>query len=191
MPASDTTKREIHSRLRYQGIERAGKATNPDHLYTTVTRGEAAPGRTYWEHNGLDFHLGELRGFEMTFKLWPVIGAPFYIGSRKLIMGNALVNPIAGAVWVIDSQPERREANEIMIEMFREELVECGYDLDTLPMVVQYNKRDLPDALPIDTLRTMVGAPGAPEHEAIATMGVGVFDTLKSAARLVLMSLRK
>jgi hypothetical protein len=191
MPAIDYTAREIRSRVLYLGAERVGKATNLDHIYVKTGPGrDETPGRDYWEEHGLEMTLGEIRGFKNKLHLWPVVGAPFYGSSRKLLMGHPGPDGIAGIVWVVDSSPERLEANEIMAEMFREELVECGFDPARLPIVLQYNKRDVPSAIAIDQLHARFNPTGAPEFEAIATGGVGVFDCVKMIAKLVLTQLR-
>jgi signal recognition particle receptor subunit beta len=94
-------------------------------------------------------------------------------------------------VFVADSQIERMEANIESLENLKLNLVEQGYDLDKTPYVVQYNKRDLPNAAPLDEIRKVLNPVGVPEFEACATTGPGVFETLKSVARLVLRDLKQ
>ena len=111
-------------------------------------------------------------------------GQVFYDASRKLILKG-----VDGVVFVADSQIERMEANIESLENLRTNLAEQGYDLDKIPYVIQYNKRDLPNAAPIEELRELLNPTKVPEFEACATTGVGVFDTLKAVAKLVLTEL--
>ena len=98
---------------------------------------------------------------------------------------------VDGVVFVVDSQIERMEANLESLENLEDNLIEQGYDLGSLPFVIQYNKRDLSNILSIEELREMFNPTGVPEFEARATSGEGVFDTLKGIARKVLIELKK
>ncbi len=135
----------------------------------------------------LPLSLGEIRGFKTRFHLYTVPGQVFYDASRKLILKG-----VDGVVFVADSQIERMEANIESLENLRTNLAEQGYDLDKLPYVVQYNKRDLPER------RDGRGAAPAAQPDATSPTsrpsrrtGVGVFDTLKAVAKLVLTELKK
>jgi signal recognition particle receptor subunit beta len=110
----------------------------------------------------------------------------FYDASRKLILKG-----VDGVVYVADSQIERMEANIESLENLRTNLQEQGYNLDKLPYVVQYNKRDLPNVAPVDQLRELLNPTKVPDFEASATTGTGVFDTLKAVAKAVLTELKK
>jgi signal recognition particle receptor subunit beta len=134
----------------------------------------------------LPLSLGEIRGFKTRFHLYTVPGQVFYDASRKLILKG-----VDGVVFVADSQIERMEANLESIDNLRINLAEQGYDLDRIPYVVQYNKRDLPNSASVDELRRALNPRAVPDFEATATTGVGVFDTLKMVAKLVLQELRK
>ena len=94
-------------------------------------------------------------------------------------------------VFVADSQIERMEANLESIENLQGNLAEQGYSLDKLPFVIQYNKRDLPNIAPVEELRELMNPSGLPDYEAVASKGVGVFDTLKAVAKSVLTELRR
>src|SRR4029079_19165093 len=109
-----------------------------------------------------------------------------YDASRKLILKG-----VDGVVFVADSQIERMEANIESLENLRLNLTEQGYDLDKLPYVIQYNKRDLPNAAPMEQLRPVLNPTKVPEFEACATSGAGVFDTLKAVAKAVLTELKR
>ena len=96
-----------------------------------------------------------------------------------------------GVVFVGDSQMERMEANIESLDNLRTNLAEQGYDLDKLPYVVQYNKRDLPNASPLNELEETLNPTKVQSFEAVAPKGIGVFETLKSVAKLVLTELKK
>jgi mutual gliding-motility protein MglA len=96
---------------------------------------------------------------------------------------------VDGLVFVADSQAERMDANIAALENLYENLLDYGYDATQLPIVLQWNKRDLPNALPVEELRRQLNPMGLSEFEAVATTGVGVFDTLKAVSKLVLKSL--
>ena len=113
-------------------------------------------------------------------------GQVFYDASRKLILKG-----VDGVVFVADSQVERMEANIESFENLRTNLGEQGYDLNRIPNVVQYNKRDLPNAVTIEELRESLNPRSVPEFQAVAPTGVGVFDTLKAVAKLVLTELKR
>ena len=134
----------------------------------------------------LPLSLGEIRGFKTRFHLYTVPGQVFYDASRKLILKG-----VDGMVFVVDSQIERMEANIESLDNLRINLAEQGYDLDKLPYVVQYNKRDLPNVAPIEQLRDLLNPTRVPDFEASATTGVGVFDTLKAVAKAVLRELQR
>jgi len=98
---------------------------------------------------------------------------------------------VDGVVFVADSQVERMDANIESVENLKENLMEQGYDLAKLPYVMQYNKRDLPNVVPVTEFKGVLNADGVPDYEAVATDGIGVFETLKAVVRLVLIELKK
>jgi mutual gliding-motility protein MglA len=134
----------------------------------------------------LPLALGEIRGFKTRFHLYTVPGQVFYDASRKLILKG-----VDGVVFVADSQIERMEANVESVENLRLNLAEQGYSMDQTPCVIQYNKRDLPNAAPLDEMRGLLNSTGLPDFEACATDGKGVFETLKAVARSVLRDLKQ
>jgi signal recognition particle receptor subunit beta len=134
----------------------------------------------------LPLALGQIRGFKTRFHLYTVPGQVFYDASRKLILKG-----VDGVVFVADSQIERMEANVESLDNLRINLADQGYDLDKLPCVVQYNKRDLPNAAPLAEMKRLLNPNGVPDFEACATVGKGVFETLKAVARGVLRDLRQ
>jgi len=134
----------------------------------------------------LPLDLGTVRGFRTRFHLYTVPGQVYYDASRKLILRG-----VDGVVFVADSQEERVDANIEAIDNLVANLQEHGYDLHQIPYVLQLNKRDLPNALPVETLKKELMRRKEPVFEAIANQGVGVFETLKEIARQVLTELRK
>src|SRR5882762_8075374 len=134
----------------------------------------------------LPLSLGEIRGFKTRFHLYTVPGQVFYDASRKLILKG-----VDGVVFVADSQIERMEANIESLDNLRMNLEEQGYNLDKIPYVVQYNKRDLPNSAPMDELKKVLNPTNVPEFEAVAPKGEGVYETLKAIARLILTELKK
>src|SRR5712672_542730 len=185
--------REINCKLVYYGPGLGGKTTNLEHIYGKVspnTRGKMISLATETERtlffDFLPVDLGTIRGFKTRFHLYTVPGQVFYDASRKLILKG-----VDGVVFVADSQIERMEANIESLDNLRLNLTEQGYDLDKLPYVIQYNKRDLPNAAPLDQLRNVLNPTKVQEFEACATSGVGVFDTLKAVAKAVLTELKR
>lgn len=134
----------------------------------------------------LPLALGEIRGFKVRFHLYTVPGQVFYDASRKLILKG-----VDGVVFVADSQVERMEANIESLENLKENLMEHGYNLNDLPFIIQYNKRDLPNVVSLEELREALNERKVPDFEACATTGVGVFETLKSIAKEILIVLKK
>jgi hypothetical protein len=132
----------------------------------------------------LPVDLGTIRGFKTRFHLYTVPGQVYYNASRRLILKG-----VDGIVFVADSQAERMDANLASMQNLYENLAEYGYDPRQLPMVLQYNKRDLPNRIPADELRTQLNPGGLEEYEAVATQGEGVFDTLRAVSKQVIKSL--
>lgn len=185
--------REINCKLVYYGPGLCGKTTNLQYIYNKTApeaKGKMISLATEQERtlffDFLPLSLGEIRGFRTRFHLYTVPGQVFYDASRKLILKG-----VDGVIFVADSQIERMEANIESLENLRTNLAEQGYSLDKLPFVVQYNKRDLPSAAPVEELRNLLNPTGVPDFEACAAKGEGVFDTLKAVAKLVLTELKK
>jgi signal recognition particle receptor subunit beta len=185
--------REINVKLVYYGPGLCGKTTNLHYIYKKTNpeaKGKMISLATETERtlffDFLPLALGEIRGFKTRFHLYTVPGQVFYDASRKLILKG-----VDGVVFVADSQVERMEANAESMDNLRINLDEQGYDLDKIPLVVQYNKRDLPNVAPAPEMEKLLNPRGLPAFEAVATTGVGVFDTLKNLAKQVLFELKK
>ena len=185
--------REINCKIVYYGPGLCGKTTNLQHIYTKTNpdlKGKMISLATETERtlffDFLPLALGQIRGFKTRFHLYTVPGQVFYDASRKLILKG-----VDGVVFVADSQIERMEANVESLDNLRINLAEQGYDLDKLPYVVQYNKRDLPNAAPLAEMKRLLNPRGVPAFEACASAGKGVFETLKAVARGVLQDLKQ
>src|SRR5688500_15972061 len=185
--------REINCKLVYYGPGLCGKTTNLQYIYERTNpeaKGKMISLATETERtlffDFLPLALGEIRGFKTRFHLYTVPGQVFYDASRKLILKG-----VDGVVFVADSQIARMEANLESLENLRNNLAEQGYSLDSIPYVIQYNKRDMPGIMPVEELRQELNPKGSPDFEGIAPQGVGVFDTLKAVAKLVLQELKK
>ena len=185
--------REINCKIVYYGPGLCGKTTNLQYIYNKTNpdaKGKMISLATETERtlffDFLPLALGEIRGFKTRFHLYTVPGQVFYDASRKLILKG-----VDGVVFVADSQIERMEANVESVENLRLNLAEQGYSMDQTPCVIQYNKRDLPNAAPLDEMKNLLNPTGLSDFEACATDGKGVFETLKAVARSVLRDLKQ
>ena len=185
--------REINCKIVYYGPGLCGKTTNIQYIYEKTN--PSAKGKLislatetdrtlFFDFMPLD--LGTIQGFKTRFHLYTVPGQVFYDASRRLILKG-----VDGVIFVADSQESRLDANAEAIQNLKENLKAHGYDIMQVPYVLQLNKRDLPTAVPTDRLVEALRVKNEPVFEAIATTGVGVFDTLKAMARMVLMNLRQ
>jgi signal recognition particle receptor subunit beta len=184
--------REINCKIVYYGPGLCGKTTNLQYIFEKTSpsaKGKMISLATETERtlffDFMPIELGEIRGFKVRFHLYTVPGQVFYDASRKLILKGC-----DGVIFVADSQPERLEANQESVENLNVNLAEYGIRLDSVPYVVQYNKRDLPNVVAIDEIRATLNPLGVPDFEASARTGVGVFETLKGLAKLVLGRLK-
>ncbi len=185
--------REINCKVVYYGPGLCGKTTNLQLIYGKTNpelKGKMISLATETERtlffDFLPLALGQIRGFKTRFHLYTVPGQVFYDASRKLILKG-----VDGVVFVADSQVERMEANVESLDNLKINLREQGYELEKIPYVIQYNKRDLPNAAPLEDMRQLLNPGGVPEFEACATTGEGVFETLKCVAKLVLTDIKQ
>ena len=185
--------REINCKIVYYGPGLCGKTTNLQFVYQKTApeaKGKMISLATETERtlffDFLPLALGEIRGFKTRFHLYTVPGQVFYDASRKLILKG-----VDGVVFVVDSQEERMDANSESLDNLRDNLEEQGYDLNKLPFVIQYNKRDLPNLIPVEELRREFNRTGVPDFEACAATGNGVFETLKAVAKLILVDMKR
>jgi len=187
--------REINCKIVYYGPGLCGKTTNLQYIYDKSNPGSKGKlislatetDRTLF-FDFLPLDLGTVRGFKTRFHLYTVPGQVFYDASRKLILKG-----VDGVIFVADSQVERMDANVEAIENLKLNLKSQGYDLLTIPYVLQLNKRDLPNVAPAEEMTRLLLQKNPPEPvvEAVAAKGTGVFETLKSVAKLVLADLTR
>ena len=185
--------REINCKLVYYGPGLCGKTTNLQYIYKRVdpnSKGKLISLATETERtlffDFLPLELGSIRGFKTRFHLYTVPGQVFYDASRKLILKGA-----DGVIFVADSQMERMESNIESLENLEHNLQEQGLNIEKIPFVLQYNKRDLPNSVSIEELQKALNSRNVPSFEAIAYQGMGVFETLKAVAKLVLIEMKQ
>ncbi len=184
--------KEINCKLVYYGPGLGGKTTNIQYIYqktSSQNKGQMITLNTENERtlffDFLPLDLGEIRGFKTRFHLYTVPGQVFYEASRKLILRG-----VDGLVFVADSQVERMEANLESYQGLERNLAEQGYDVTKVPMVMQWNKRDLPNIVPVEDLQYQLNKKKFPAFEAVATTGQGVFETLKMVSKSVLLNIK-
>jgi signal recognition particle receptor subunit beta len=185
--------REINCKIVYYGPGLCGKTTNLQYIFKRMnpeSRGKMISLATETERtlffDFLPLSLGEIRGFKTRFHLYTVPGQVFYDASRRLILRG-----VDGVVFCADSQLTRMDANVESLENLRINLREQGYDGDRMPLVLQYNKRDLPQVASVSELHALLNYRNSPEFESVAPMGTGVFETLKAIIKLILIDLKK
>ncbi|MGE0159350.1 MAG: ATP/GTP-binding protein [Gemmatimonadales bacterium] len=183
--------REINCKIVYYGTGLGGKTTNLEYIYSRVnpdTKGKMISLATESERtlffDFLPIDLGEVRGFKTRFHLYTVPGQVYYNASRRLILKG-----VDGLVFVADSQASRAEANIEAMHNLYENLETYGYELEKIPFAIQYNKRDMPNILPVTELRAQINPMGVPDFEGTAVQGKGVFETLSCVSKLVVQSL--
>jgi signal recognition particle receptor subunit beta len=183
--------REINCKVVYYGSGLGGKTTNLEYVYSRVNpdqKGKMISLATETERtlffDFLPIDLGEIRGFKTRFHLYTVPGQVYYNASRRLILKG-----VDGIIFVADSQGSRLEANIEAMHNLYENMESYGYDIETIPFVIQYNKRDLPEIMSLDELRAVLNPMGVADFEAVAIEGEGVFQTLSAVSKLVVKSL--
>ncbi len=184
--------KEVNCKIVYYGPGLGGKTTNIQHVYKKTSgdsKGKMVSLNTDNERtiffDFLPLDLGEIRGFRTRFHLYTVPGQVFYESSRKLILRG-----VDGIVFVADSQVERMEDNVASLKSLIDNLEDHGYDVSTIPLIMQWNKRDLPNIVSVEEMSNILNKYDSPEFSAQAVSGEGVFETLKMASKLVLMNLK-
>ena len=185
--------REINCKIVYYGPGLCGKTTNLQYIYRKMnpdSRGKMISLATETERtlffDFLPLSMGEIRGFKTRFHLYTVPGQVFYDASRRLILRG-----VDGVVFCADSQLTRMDSNVESLDNLKINLREQGYDPDRIPLVMQYNKRDVNGVGSVAELHALLNYRNVPEFEAVATTGVGVFETLKAVIKLVLIDLKR
>jgi len=184
--------REINCKIVYYGTGLGGKTTNLKYIHSQlapITRGELISLATETERtlffDFLPLDLGSVQGFKTRFSLYTVPGQVEYNASRKLIL-----NGVDGIIFVADSDVMRSKDNIDSLQNMIENLAEYSLTLDNIPWVLQYNKRDLANAMPIERMERELNQRQIPSFEAVASEGLGVFATLKAISKLILNRLQ-
>jgi signal recognition particle receptor subunit beta len=184
--------REISAKIVYYGPGLSGKTTSLQRVYDFVrpeNRGQMISLNTEGDRtlffDFLPLKIEQVRGLSLRLQLYTVPGQIFYDATRKLVLNGA-----DGVVFVADSQPAAMDRNLESMQNLRENLEELGIDLDHFPFVIQYNKRDLPNVLPVPELRRALNPRGVPDFETVAERGLNVMPALKEITRLVVVDLR-
>jgi len=183
--------REITFKIVYYGTGLGGKTTNLKVIYNKVSpdqKGKMISLATEMDRtlffDFLPMDIGSVKGFKTKFQLYTVPGQIYYNASRKLILKG-----VDGIVFVADSQVERFEDNIESIDNLLENLQEHNLKIEDIPFVLQYNKRDLPNISSLDDLQKSINPWNVPYFEAVATQGIGVFETLKAVSKMILQRL--
>jgi hypothetical protein len=183
--------KEITCKIVYYGPGRCGKTSNLQYVYSKIPESKKSSmvslaterDRTLF-FDFLPLDLGEIAGYKTRVQLYTVPGQVFYNSTRKLVLQGA-----DGVVFVADSQLDLWQENKESVVNLRDNLTALGMDPYKIPLVMQYNKRDLPNILPVAEMDKGLNYRQAPHFEAVATQGIGVFDSLKAISALVLQSL--
>jgi hypothetical protein len=185
--------REINCKIVYYGPGLCGKTTNIQWIHEQASpekRGKLVSLATETDRtlffDFLPLDMGTVKGFKVRFHLYTVPGQVFYDASRKLILRGC-----DGVIFVADSQRARLEANIESIANLATNLKDNGFDIRTIPYVLQLNKRDMPSAAPVAEMERLLRFRSEPMLEAIANKGTGVIETLKACARQILMELQR
>ncbi|ADR19284.1 GTP-binding protein [Calditerrivibrio nitroreducens] len=184
--------KEINFKIVYYGPGLCGKTTNLQYIYDQTDpsqKGKMISLATETERtlffDFMPLKLGDIKGFKVRLHLYTVPGQIFYDASRKLILKGA-----DGVVFVADSQKDRMDANLDSLENLIDNLKENGFDYNTIPLVMQWNKRDLPDIESVDVMEELLNKRKVESFEAVAIKGIGVFETLKSISKAVMMKMK-
>lgn len=184
--------KEIHCKIVYYGPSLGGKTTNIQWMYQSLAsdqKSKLMALNTEIERTLLfDFlplEVGDIRGYNTRFHLYSVPGQIIYDATRKLILQG-----IDGVIFVADSQADRLDENLQAFENLEKNLYQQGYNIKDIPLVIQYNKRDLPNALPVAELRKHLNRYNSIEIEASAFEGKGVLESFKSISKSIIHTLK-
>lgn len=185
--------REISVKIVYYGPGLSGKTTNlqvihrkvPQEYKSDMVSLATETDRTLF-FDFLPLDLGKIKGFATKFQLYTVPGQVYYNATRKLVLRG-----VDGVVFVADSAPDKMQENIESFQNLEDNLAEYGYKRENIPIIIQYNKRDLPNALPVEEMQLVLNKYNLACSEAIANKGKGVFDSLKLIGKIVIDYLNK
>ncbi len=185
--------RELNLKIVYYGPALSGKTTNLEFIHERVDpqwRGDLISLKTHEDRtlyfDFLRLELGKISGLTPKLHLYTVPGQSYYEASRKLVLRGA-----DGVVFVADSSQDRLRYNLDSWQSMKSHLAELNMPFTTFPLVVQFNKRDLPNAMPISSMQSFLYTNGIPTFEAVAVNGQGVFDTMKAIINRVVSQVQK
>lgn len=183
------SKKELNLKIVYYGTSLGGKTTNLRSIYAKMERdrkGQMMSLATDLDQtiffDFLPVDIGEIKGWKLRFHLYTVPGQVYYNASRRLVLRN-----VDGLVFVVDSQRERLEENIESMFNLSDNLKVYDLTLENMPMVIQYNKRDLPNILPLEELQKQFNGAGYQYIESVAIRSIGVFETLKAVCQITIM----
>ncbi|MCM2280779.1 MAG: ADP-ribosylation factor-like protein [Bdellovibrionaceae bacterium] len=186
--------KEIHCKVVYYGPSLGGKTTNMQWVYQNAVKKHegaselfdfpASPERTLF-FDFLPFEVGEIRGLRTRFHLYTVPGQVVYDSSRRLILKG-----LDGVIFVADSQLERMDENIEALKNLERNLEVQGYDIKEVPLIIQYNKRDLPNIASVAELRAALNKYNAPDFEGNAAIGRGVMESLRTVSKAIVTVLK-
>ncbi len=187
------TTREINAKIVYYGPGLCGKTTNIHLIYHRIAPGQRGrlislateTDRTLF-FDFLPVELGTIKNYKVRFHLYTVPGQVFYNATRKLVLKGA-----DGVIFVADSQRAMLDADVESMTNLRDNFAELAVNLDDFPMVIQYNKRDLPDIMTVEEMNAVLNPRNVPFYEAVATTGEGVLKTFTAISKLVLQDMQK
>ncbi|MBN1652538.1 MAG: GTPase [Deltaproteobacteria bacterium] len=185
--------KEISAKIVFYGPGLSGKTTTLKYIYSSVRpdrRGDLVSLATETDRtiffDFLPLHVEQVHGMGVRIQLYTVPGQVFYAATRKLVLNGA-----DGVVFVADSQTACRDANLESLDDLQDNLASIGLEIESFPLVFQYNKQDLDNILSVEEMSSLLNRVGAPEFRSSAIKGIGVLPTLKTITRLVIHSLLK
>ncbi len=193
MAVINYAKKEISAKIVYYGPSLCGKTTNLQYIYTSIKpeqKGKLVSLATEADRtlffDFLPVEVANIRGFKTRFHFYTVPGQVYYNSTRR-----AVLTGVDGLVFVADSQRDTMEGNIESLANMEENLSYYGKSIKTIPLVFQYNKRDLPDLTPIEEMNQILNPDGYPYFEAVATTGEGVLKSLTKISKMVLSHIEK